>query len=201
MPRARKILPISCDAVNCENGLHCFNATKEIKAKNRAGPCWQCGADLVNWDRVRQRNLSNVVYTFEALKYECVRHFFWHKPLNQRAVNHALRKGKVEMRDCVRKRLEHAIGPAQPYNDGAQTTMSDDVDTAIPYGQHATATCCRKCLEFWHNIPQGGALTNGELDYCSELVCLYIEDRIPGITEGRQQIPPIRKQPDEPNEH
>jgi hypothetical protein len=201
MPRERKKLPISCDAVDCEHGLHCFNATKEMKAKNRAGPCWQCGADLVDWDRIRTRNLADVAYTFKALKYECVRHFFWHKTLNQRAINHARRKGKRRLRDCVRRHLEQAIGPANPFRDGSQTTMSDDVSTAIPYGRHATATCCRKCLEFWHNIPQGVALAPEQLDYCAELVCLYIEDCIPELTTEGEWIPPIRRQPGKCDEH
>jgi len=201
MPRERKKLPISCDAVDCEHGLHCFNATKEMKAKNLAGPCWQCGVELVDWDRVRNRNLADVGYTFQALKYECIRHFFWHKPLNQRAINHARRKGKVRLRECVRRHLEHAIGPDKPFHDGSQTTMSDDVDTAIPYGQHATATCCRKCLEFWHNIPQGVALTPEQLDYAAELVCLYIEDCIPELSDEGESIPPIRGYSDETDEH
>ena len=195
MPRERKRLPISCDAVDCKRGLHCFNATKEMKSKNRAGPCWQCGAELVDWVRVRRRDLHDVAYTFEALKFETVRHFFWHKPINKRAINHARRKGKRRLRKCVRRHLEHAIGPAQPYHDGSQTTMEDHVDNAIPYGQHATATCCRKCLEFWHNIPHGVDLTPEQLDYATELVCLYIEDRIPELSEDGEFIPKIRRQP------
>jgi hypothetical protein len=197
MQRERKKLPISWDAADCKNGLHCFNATKEMKTKNRAGPCWQCGANLVNWNRVRSRDIRDVSYTFNALKLETVRHYFWHKPLNQRAINHAKRKGKRRLRQCVHRHLESAIGPAKPYRDGSQTTMSDDAPNAIPYGQHATATCCRKCLEFWHNIPQGVELTPEQLDYCSELVSLYIEDCIPDLTENGEQIPPIRNHPDE----
>ncbi len=31
--------------------------------------------------------------------------------------------------------------------------------------QHATATCCRGCLETWHAIPKGRALTAEEKAY------------------------------------
>ena len=31
--------------------------------------------------------------------------------------------------------------------------------------QHATATCCRKCLAKWHFIPKGRELTQREIDY------------------------------------
>ena len=194
MPRARKKLPISCDAVDCGNGLHCFNATKEMKTRNRPdGSCWQCGTNLVDWTRVHNRDVSDAKYTMESLKHECVRHHFWHKDINQRAVNHALRKGERDLITCVRTHLQHSIGSAKPFRDGSQTTMRDDVPTAMPYGQHATATCCRSCLEFWHGIPKNRELTEDELNYCSDMVFLYIKDRIPGLTQDGQYVAPIRK--------
>ena len=85
------------------------------------------------------------------------------------------------------------IGPATPFHDGFQTTMHDDAPTAIPYGQHATATCCRKCLEYWHGIPVGQALTNEQLDYCADLVCRYIEERSPELTMDGEKVPALRK--------
>jgi Domain of unknown function (DUF4186) len=71
--------------------------------------------------------------------------------------------------------------------------MPDDPPNAMCYGQHATATCCRKCLEYWHAIPQGNDLSESELDYLTQLVCLYIEDRIPDITDDGEKIPPLRR--------
>jgi len=65
-----------------------------------------------------------------------------------------------------------------------------------PYAQHATATCCRTCLEYWHGIPKGRALSAEELNYLAELVCRYIEDRIPELTEEGESIPPLKKKPD-----
>ncbi len=92
MAKERKALQISCDTADCSQGLHCFRATKEMAAKNRAGVCRECGADLVDWRRVHQCDLQDVEYTFEALKYEWIRHHFWHKVLNQKAINHAAAK-------------------------------------------------------------------------------------------------------------
>jgi hypothetical protein len=128
------------------------------------------------------------------LKLEKVRHFFWHIPLTQRAINHARRKGRKELREYVKKRLSTAIAPAHPWHDGFQTPMAQDAPNAIPYGQHATATCCRKCLEYWHGIPQGQELSIQDLDYLTELLCLYLEDRIPNLTESGEPIPPIRRE-------
>ena len=57
--------------------------------------------------------------------------------------------------DFVAKRL----APAEPANDGRQTPWrGHPVFTA----QHATATCCRGCLEKWHSIERGRALTADE---------------------------------------
>jgi Domain of unknown function (DUF4186) len=193
MPRKRNPLAISCDSSDCASGLHCFKATKEMAAQNRVGVCRECGAGLIDWPRVHQRALGDIENTFTSLKHEFIRHVFWHKPLNQYAINHARKKGKKGLRQIVRKNLTTAIGAAHPFHDGFQTTMKEDVHSVVPFGQHATATCCRKCLEYWHGIPQGQPLSDTELDYLTELVCLYIEDRIPELTRDGERIPPIRR--------
>ncbi len=54
-------------------------------------------------------------------------------------------------RDLVAKRL----APAEPLNDGRQTPFRGH---PVFIAQHATATCCRGCLEKWHAIPRGREL-------------------------------------------
>ena len=54
--------------------------------------------------------------------------------------------------DFVSKRL----APAEPKNDGKQTPMRGH---PVFIAQHATACCCRGCLEKWHGIPQGVPLS------------------------------------------
>ena len=58
--------------------------------------------------------------------------------------------------------LEHAadfidkrLAPAEPANDGKQTPMRNHPAFVA---QHATATCCRGCLQKWHAIPKGRPL-------------------------------------------
>jgi hypothetical protein len=41
--------------------------------------------------------------------------------------------------------------------------------------QHATATCCRTCLERWHEIPQGHDLEPAEQAYAVDVICRWIE--------------------------
>ena len=50
--------------------------------------------------------------------------------------------------DFIRTRL----APAQPSNDGRQTPMRGH---PVFKAQHATATCCRGCLEKWWKVPRG----------------------------------------------
>lgn len=61
-------------------------------------------------------------------------------------------------RDFVVKRL----ADAEPVNDGKQTPMKNH---PVFIAQHATATCCRKCLAKWHRIAKGKALAGDEIDY------------------------------------
>lgn len=181
-------LKIKCTSTRCEDGLHCYRQKKSVPGQMR-GPCRECGAELVNWDRVHARDLSDVDHTFAALKTELIRHELWHRELDEVAVNHARRKGRIKLRDAVVKRLQTALAPAQPFRDGAQTPMEGNV---IYYAQHATGTCCRKCAEEWHNIPQGREMTAEEIAYCAELVWRYIEEHMPDLTEEGEHIPPRR---------
>jgi hypothetical protein len=60
------------------------------------------------------------------------------------------------------KFIEERLAPANLPNDGKQTPMRDH---PIFVAQHATGTCCRGCLEKWHRIPKGHALTADEKAY------------------------------------
>lgn len=43
--------------------------------------------------------------------------------------------------------------------------------------QHATATCCRGCLEKWHGIPQGVTLDERQKDYIVQAIALWLVRR------------------------
>lgn len=51
------------------------------------------------------------------------------------------------------------LAPALPQNDGQQTPFRGH---PVFIAQHATATCCRGCLEKWHRLPAGRVLTAQE---------------------------------------
>jgi hypothetical protein len=186
-----KPLGVTCKSTKCESGLHCFEKTRKETPASERGRCISCGAQLVDWDRVQAKNPADVQNTFNALKYEMWRHHFWHVELDQRAINYARRKGRLGLRDAVRKRLSTSIGGALPFHDGFQTPRENS-GNPIYYAQHATASCCRKCVEKWHGIPQGRELTDSEIDYLKDLALLYIDDRLPFLTEQGERVPSIR---------
>ena len=185
-------LKVSCTSSDCDNELHCFRATKKMKATNEVGACRACGAKLVDWNRVHKKDVADVQYTFEALKYEMIRHHFWHVDIDQKAVNYARRKGVFGLEIAIRSRLRNSVGIANNPYDGRQTPMEGS-GNPIHYAQHATASCCRKCIDYWHGIPQKRALTDDEIEYFGEMAMLYILERISNLTENGEHVPPMRQ--------
>lgn len=188
--KKRKLEPlqITCSSTDCDNGLHCFHRTKKLRVTYDGKSCRYCGDELVDWTRVRMRSLSDVTHTFEALKNEYWRHYYWHVEIDLKALNHARRKGKIGMKIAAEKRIRAAVGSANPYRDGSQTPRNGNL---LYYAQHATAACCRTCIEHWHGIPQGQPLTNEQIDYFTKLLMLYINERLPNLTETGEFIPRI----------
>lgn len=187
-----KPLKITCTSTDCGNGLHCFLQTEKMKRENKAGACRACGTRLVDWERLQENDIADVGYTFTALKHELIRHHFWHVEIDDKAVAHARRKGRIGLKEAVFHRIGKSIGPAQPSFDGRQTPREGS-GNSIFYGQHATASCCRKCVEEWHGIPMGRELTEQEINYLSQLVMLYLEERLPQLTEEGEHIPPSKR--------
>ena len=79
------------------------------------------------------------------------------------------------------KILEHARGfvttqlaDANPTNDGRQTPMKNH---PVFIAQHATATCCRGCLQKWHRIPRGKPLTHEQIDYIVEVIARWLSSQ------------------------
>ena len=71
--------------------------------------------------------------------------------------------------------IDMRIAPAFPKNDGKQTPFGKHpVFTA----QHATGTCCRNCLEKWHNIQKGSELNEEEKKYILFLIKKWLDSQI-----------------------
>ncbi len=70
--------------------------------------------------------------------------------------------------DFIAKRIAPAIIP----NDGKQTPMKGH---PVFIAQHATACCCRKCINKWHKIPYDRALSEKEQKYLVNIIMQWIE--------------------------
>ncbi|HWY12424.1 MAG TPA: DUF4186 family protein [Bacteroidia bacterium] len=170
-------LNITCGSSKCSDNLHCFHMSKaDVKKHGTSGVCKECGSDLIDWKRIHKNNLKDVKFTFKAMKHELIRHVFWHTPIEKKAIENASKLNPVQMKERAKKLINQKIGKSNNFREGYQTAKVGN--EIVNYAQHATATCCRKCLEYWHNIPMGTNLNEDQLEYCADLAMLYIQDRL-----------------------
>ncbi len=73
--------------------------------------------------------------------------------------------------DFIKKRIAPAVIP----NDGKQTPMKGH---PVFIAQHATAACCRGCMEKWHKIPKGTILTGSQQKYIVDIIIRWITKQI-----------------------
>ena len=183
----RPLLKVTCTDTDCENDLHCFKQTRAMaKTGDRPGTCRGCHEWFVELERTRRRDVDDQQYLLDALERELIRHHFWHLPFDQKALDHASRKGRRQLYNGVKQRLRTSVGKAVPFRDGTQTPMSGNV---LYYAQHATATCCRTCINYWHGLPRGRPLTESELDYLESLITRFLDDRLPALDDEPVRVP------------
>jgi Domain of unknown function (DUF4186) len=182
-------LKISCTSSDCDADLHCFKTTRKLAKEKRSGACRSCGLDLIDWSRLHDRSLDDVAFTFSQLRRERIRHHFWHLAFDEKALNHATRKGRRALNEAARQRIETSVARAGMAFDGRQTPRSGNT---LYYAQHATACCCRRCIEYWHAIPADRDLDADEVRYLTSLVISYLDERLPDLADEPAYVPPRR---------
>lgn len=174
-----KPLPkVSCFDTDCENNLHCFGPPKHHPGNRTGGTCNTCGIDLVDWPRIQKRDINDINETINSLRKEFVRHEFWHVEIIEGLKESTLKKEEEVIRQEIRKRIKNSIfnKRSEIFRDGTQTPMNKH--NIIYFAQHATATCCRKCMKYWYEIPFERELTLEEVEYFEDLIYKYIEIRM-----------------------
>jgi hypothetical protein len=96
---------------------------------------------------------------FERLARSAFRRRF---KLGQSDLRYLESKGMSAVLTHARRFIDERLAPAEPLNDGRQTPFRGH---PVFVAQHATATCCRGCLEKWHGIERGRALTAMEREH------------------------------------
>jgi len=92
--------------------------------------------------------------------------------LRGRDLTTARLKGAATLRWHAYDLLSVRLAPAEPRKDGRQTPYRGH---PVFVAQHATATCCRGCLQRRHGIQKGRELTRAELVYAVDVICRWIE--------------------------
>lgn len=108
---------------------------------------------------------------FEALKRSEFRSRF---RLRGREAAYLQQKGLDVILAHAKDFIEQRLASAEPANDGKQTPMRNH---PVFIAQHATATCCRGCLEKWHGIPKGHALSDREVQYVVAVIRRWLQSQ------------------------
>ena len=181
--KSRDPLRLTCTKTDCAHGLHAFRPDKKMITAGKEGECLACHEKFFDFSQSRQRNLADIDNTFTHMKMEYVRHWFWTTKLNEKARERATGRGLEATKAEMEKRLRSSIAPAKPFRDGFQTPI-DDPKNIIYWAQHATACCCRRCVEYWHGIERGHELTEEEVEYLLALAMRFIQQRLPELNGG-----------------
>jgi hypothetical protein len=189
---AKKPLKIGCTTTDCKNGLHYFgpNGRKKAKSPHPPGKCIECGAGYIDWALAASRAPANENYKMQMLRQEWVRHHFWeHYRPTQREINYARRKGMTGLALRTERVLTKSVFGVTGFLNDIQTPYSGVVSVA----QHATATCCRKCIEYWHGIPRGGKATRQQIQYLRDWIMKFIAAKYPTLSDLGEKVPSLRK--------
>ena len=81
-------------------------------------------------------------------------------------------KGMDVMRKHAEDFVRQKLAPADPVNDGKQTPMHGH---PVFKAMHATACCCRGCLNKWYRVPLHQELTESQQQRIVNLLMAWIE--------------------------
>ncbi len=109
---------------------------------------------------------------FNALKKSNFRSRFH---LSVKDKEYVTEKGMETIRNHAQDFVANRLSAENLENDGKQTPMKGH---PVFLAQHATACCCRGCLEKWHNIPSGKVLTAQEQSYTVDVLMSWIESEM-----------------------
>ena len=118
-----------------------------------------------------KRNLEDL---FERLSQSKFRSGFH---LKEKDKKYVLDKGGDKIREHARDFVSQRLAPAVIPNDGKKTPMKGH---PIFIAQHATACCCRGCLEKWHHFPRGKELTEEQQDYVVDVLMEWVGRQMEG---------------------
>ena len=112
-------------------------------------------------------NIENILKNLSKSKFRNSFH------LKDKDIDYINKKGINTIESHARDFIEKRIAPLNIPNDGKQTPTKNH---PVFIAQHATATCCRKCLYKWHHIPMNKKLNNEEVNYIKNVIMMWIKN-------------------------
>lgn len=91
--------------------------------------------------------------------------------LGKKYIDYIDKVGLVNIRSHAKDFIEKRLA-VKPLNDGHQTPYKEH---PVFIAQHATATCCRKCLNKWYKIAENKTLTEDEITSILNIIMKWIE--------------------------
>lgn len=169
---------LRCGMTDCKNNLHSFHTNNSLQKKGiEKGCCIECGSKLVDWERIHKRDISDFGYLKKALKFEMIRNIYWTIKKPSAKMKEDIRnKTSDQLSQMVHNRLKTTLDKTREENDwdGRQTPFDGKL---LYWAQHATGTCCRKCLEEWYGIDANAKLTETEYDFLEQVVTNYLLEK------------------------
>lgn len=92
--------------------------------------------------------------------------------LNPKDYFYLQQKGKQIITQHATEFIALRLAPAQPVNDGKQTPWKGH---PVFVAQHATATCCRGCLQKWYGINKNQPLTTTQQQYIVTVIMYWLD--------------------------
>lgn len=92
--------------------------------------------------------------------------------LTKKEIEYLNEKGMDVMRRHACDFVRQKLAPADPDNDGKQTPMHGH---PVFKAMHATACCCRGCLNKWYRVPLHRELSDAEQQKIVNLLMAWIE--------------------------
>ena len=92
--------------------------------------------------------------------------------LSEKDRDYIANKGLETIKEHAFQFVNSRVAPDFPKNDGKQTPMKGH---PVFIAQHATATCCRKCIQKGHGIEKGRTLNGSEINFIVTLIMGWIE--------------------------
>jgi predicted Fe-S protein YdhL (DUF1289 family) len=103
--------------------------------------------------------------------------------LRESELSYLNQKGLEEVLAHASQFIEQRLARAYPVNDGKQTPFRNH---PVFVAQHATATCCRGCLQKWHGIKQGRELSAEEKQYILSVLRRWLSSTTTSDPSGHQ---------------